>query len=228
MNGKQIKDFRKRKHWTQQQLADVISNALGRSCSQGQLGRWENSQRETPPDVDRFLDQLALNGDTGSSGPGPADSPGLGGTLPPEDTAPDGSGDGFRAATGPSPQAPLTGDRTAYTKACEELTDILATIVSTSGMLLNNEKLMVDGQIIGADKKAWGQAFGHLAETNDSFRRILLSASQGGAWVEVALVTGQTAGKILQNHLPVETTPPAEAPVFGGADGSAVPAPAAA
>jgi hypothetical protein len=68
--------------------------------------------------------------------------------------------------------------------------------------------MMVDGQIIAADSPALGAAWAKLAETNETFRKMLIGMTEGGAWLQVALVTGTTVSKCYQNHAIRSLTPP--------------------
>jgi hypothetical protein len=71
------------------------------------------------------------------------------------------------------------------------------------GAATGSAPLMNDGAIIAADKAELGKAWGRLAETNETFRNMLVGMTTGGAWVQVALVTGTTAAKCWQaNHAP--------------------------
>ncbi len=200
MNGQQVRDARKRQGFTQPQLAVVLTEALGRKVDAHTVGRWERAERKVPKDAEAFL--FALNrGDTTDDSPGTAtdDGPTVDGPAP-GDTAP-GGGYGFDGP--PPPQAPLTSSGShVYAAACTELWELAGTTVAMLGAVLGNEKLVIDGQIIDADKQALGEAYGKLAETNETFRRMLVSMTQGGAVMQVAVVTAVTAGKIVQVHLP--------------------------
>lgn len=186
MNGKQIRDYRERHEITQADLAEILNGAFGRKYHDATIGRWENGKRGIPKDVAAFMDSLALNGsgladDYQPPAAGPGDSP------PP--------------APVDAPQVPFSATG-IYTRACTELFEMVGTATSLIGTVLGSEKLLVDGQIIDGDKDALGAAWGKLAETNETFRRLLVQATTGGAWIEVGFVTGITANKILQNHLP--------------------------
>jgi hypothetical protein len=77
---------------------------------------------------------------------------------------------------------------------------MVAMLTASVGSLARAPRVVRDGQIIDGDKDALGRAWGKLAETNETWRKILVSATSGGAWVEVAVVTSTTASKMWQNH----------------------------
>jgi hypothetical protein len=117
------------------------------------------------------------------------------------DTAPEGD------ASEQTAQAPMSSSG-IYTRACVDLWGMIAMIVSSAGALSKSAALMQDGFTIDADKQALGRAWGKLAESNETFRKMLVSATSGGAYLEVILVTSTTAGKLFQNHharRPIET-----------------------
>lgn len=58
----------------------------------------------------------------------------------------------------------------------------------------------LDGRTIANDAEKLGAAWAHLAESNAWVARIITSLTTGGAWVEVIMVTSQTAFSIYQNH----------------------------
>ena len=69
-----------------------------------------------------------------------------------------------------------------------------------SGKGLKNAPVERDGAIIQAHSAALGAAYGKLAEQNETFRRLIIGMTQGGAWVEVAGVTVLLAQAIATNH----------------------------
>ena len=104
-----------------------------------------------------------------------------------------------------------------YARVCEELFELIATGVGLVGAVTGSEKLRIDGEIILADKKNLGKAYGKLAETNETFRNMLTGMHGGGAWLNVALVTGITAGKLMRNHQGAKVvSPPPDEPAEEG------------
>ena len=207
MNGEELRRYRDEHGWTQDQLGELLKQAIGKG-SGTTVGKWEKGQRPVPEDVERFLAQLALNEAYPDQEPGlgayeepPLDSGlsssrgGSGDTVPPEPP-----GERSREAEATAAQAPLSSGGTTYARVCTELWELVATGVGMVGAVIGSDNLRRDGEIILADSPALGRAWGKLAETNDTLRRILLGATSGGAWVEVAMVTGITSGKIIRAH----------------------------
>ena len=226
MTGQQVRDARKRQGFTQPQLAVVLSEALGRPIADHTIGRWERGSRKVPPDVEKFL--FALNrGDTPAAGAG-AGEPELEPAGPDKDSAP-GAGDGFGGP--PEPQQPLTSSGSkVYAAACTELWELAGTTISMLGAVLGNPRLVISGQIVDGDKRALGEAYGKLAETNETFRKMLVGMTQGGAMMQVAVVTAVTGGKVMQVWLPgpgLEADPAGNGASSSGGVYGAVGAPAA-
>jgi len=205
VNGQELRRFREEHGWTQDQLGELLKASIGKG-SGTTVGKWEKGQRDVPPDVETFLAQLALeeaypspNGD-GEPGLGLDSDPSLGrGGLGGDTAPPEPPGERSREGEAPAGQLPLPGG-TTYARVCTELWELVATGVGTIGAVVGSDGLRRDGEIILADAPALGRAWGKLAETNDTLRRILLGATSGGAWVEVAMVTGITTGKIVRAH----------------------------
>lgn len=206
MNGSELKALRERQGWSQEALGELLKASLGRGSSTS-IGKWEKGTRPVPEEVSRFLIGLELEAAyPGASGePFEADPPldseasssrgGTGDTAP--SPPPTGAGTGEQVAG----QAPLpTPGGGAYARVCEELWELVATGVGMIGAVTGSEALRRDGEIIAADRAALGKAYGKLAETNDTFRRMLLGMTSGGAWTEVALVTGITFSKCHRAH----------------------------
>jgi transcriptional regulator with XRE-family HTH domain len=203
-DARDIRALRERLNLSQQEFADLIGGALGRSYSERTLRKWERPSDATEPGkaVQVFLDELAV----GSTDPdfafiGPSEDPTGDADAPPGfegldvgDSAPGPPG-GAREA-----QPPLTSGRGVWVKACEELWEMIAAGVGMTGAAIGSPALMSDGAIIEADKAALGAAWGKLAETNETFRRMLVGMTEGGAWLQVAMVTGTTVSKCWQNH----------------------------
>ena len=199
MNGEQLKQLRTEQGWSQQKLADLLNPALDRKYGSAIISRWETGKAPIPAAVGSFLDGLELTrivpdehltyeDDGFPLGGEQGDTP-----PPPPSTA--GTGDGVQAAS-----LLLTGGPSPYARVCEELFELVATGVGMVGAVTGSEKLRLDGEIILADKKALGKAYGKLAETNATFRNMLTGMHGGGAYLEVALVSGITAGKLMRNH----------------------------
>lgn len=212
MKGDALRRFREEQGWSQDQLAQLLKASLGKGSSTT-VGKWENGVRPVPEDVAALVAKLELEAafpldeerpplDGEHFDPGaealesvPSSSRGgSGDTAPPPPTA------GSEAGAGPTPQAPLGSGGTSYARVCTELWELIATGTGMIGAVTGSEGLRRDGEIILQDKEALGRAWGKLAETNDTFRRMILSATSGGAWMEVALVSGITFGKCYRSH----------------------------
>lgn len=226
MTGEQLKDFRKRQGWTQAQLANLLNKGLDRQYDGTAVGRWENEKRPIPDYVESFLDSLELETAAAATFGPPTeaqaaalDSEGFQSREPGDSAPPPPPGD---AEGKPVGQLPLPGGG-VHARVCEELWEMVATGVGLVGAVTGSDAMRRDGEIILADKEALGRAWGKLAETNDTFRRMLLSMTSGGAWLEVAMVTGITAGKLVRNHQQPSdgsSAQPSE-PEEGGGDGGA-------
>lgn len=218
MNGKQLKAFREQQKWSQTQTADLLNEALDRKYGSAQISRWENAKAPIPGHVATFLDTLAADfpAQDDFTGPleyeTPPDFTDLGDTAPP---APPGTEDGGIAAAFNLPLG-----SSAYARVCEEMFELIATAVGMVGAVTGNDKLRVDGEIILADKKNLGKAYGKLAETNPTFQRMLTGMTSSGAVLEVALVSGITFGKVMRNHQRPALTEPSPEPEQGPPPGS--------
>lgn len=191
MNGDDLRKLRERRKWSQADLANAVNTALDRNYGSGSISPWETGKRRIPDDVSAFLDELALT--TALSDDDEPDP--LAGAPVATDTAPRADADDVQLP----PSQPTTGSG-AYAKACTELWEIIASGVGMMGAATGSQALMLDGQIIAGDARALGEAWGKLAETNATFRKMLLSMTEGGAWLQVALVTGTTVSKCYQGH----------------------------
>jgi hypothetical protein len=197
VKGQDLKRLRERNNWSQSDLANAINAALGRSYGTGSISPWENDKRNIPADVAAFCDQLMIETNLSSSG----DAAGSSSTPPDgEPRTLDDSAPGPGGAVPPPQPTLLSPTGGTYAKACEELWEIIGAGVGMVGGAVNSDVLMIDGQIIVMDKRALGEAWGRLAETNETFRRFLAGALEGGTWIQVALVTGSTLAKVQQNH----------------------------
>ena len=196
MTGQELREARERLGWTRRQLADALNAALGTDYNPDRtVGRWERDERKVPDTVRSFVREIemetVLPGEPGAPilddvVDAPPAPPGEDSMPPPPEGAEVG-------------QRPLPGGG-GHARVCEELWEMVATACGMAGVVLNSDALKADRDTILADKQALGRAWGKLAETNDTFRRMLLGMTGGGAWLEVALVTGITAGKIQRNH----------------------------
>lgn len=206
MTADKVKQLRERLGLSQAELAVLLNEPLQRAYRSSSVSAWETGKRPVPEDVGRMLDAFALEGSPGDNlGPQamPEPSP-----LPGEDAPPsDPLGDGRVPA-----QAPLHAAGGAYARACTELWEMVGLAITMIGAATGNTTLQADGMIIDADKVALGRAYGKLAETNETFRTMLMSMTTGGAWLEVALVTGTTLGKVVRNHNVVNGSATAVAP----------------
>lgn len=197
MTGDDIRKLRERRGLSRDELAQAINAALGTSYEGETIGRWERG-RKPAGKVEAFLDELAVSELEGLTGgledddrPLVDDGPG--------DTAPGVGSQGPDDAARLGLAQPAVG-RGVYTRACEELWELIATGVGMVGAATGNLALVNDGAIIANDKAALGAAWGRLAETNDTFRRMLVGMTEGGAWLQVALVSGTTLSKCWGNH----------------------------
>jgi transcriptional regulator with XRE-family HTH domain len=207
VKGSELRRFREEQGWSQDELGKLLRTSLGKG-SGTTVGKWEKEQRPVPDDVAVLVAQLQL--DAAMPGEPPLDEDRFG--LPGEEAAPVGfasppvegsAGDTAPPEPGESRalggQLPL-GASTTYTKVCTELWELVATGTGMIGAAIGSENLRRDGEIIHADSAALGRAWGKLAETNDTFRRILLASTTSGAWLELAMVTGLTGGKLYRSH----------------------------
>lgn len=195
MSGDQLTSMMERRNLEKQDLAEILNNALGRNYNVESIRRWQTGARAIPRNVEAFLEELALDGGfRPDTPPAPA-----GGPQEPTDE-PSWAAD-TEPGPGPSaaPQAPL-GDGGAYQRACEDLWEMIATGIGMIGAATGSDALMYDGQVILQDKQALGAAWGRLAASNDTFRRMLIGMTEGGAWLQVSLVTGTTLSRCWQGH----------------------------
>ena len=214
MNGKELKRIRERYGWTQKQLAELINEGTERKYRPNDISTWERRPNDVPDAAAAFLE--ALDGDH---------EPPVSAASTPLDDSEGGFIDDAPGGDGPAPlsaQTPLALT-SLYAKTCEQFFEMIAMAVGMIGAAVGNDTLRRDGQIIEADKKALGAAWGRLAETNEVFRNIIMSADKQGAYLAVALTTGTTAGKLWQNHqhanppkgtlhvVPADQAPPAPA-----------------
>ena len=203
MKGAELRRFREEQGWSQDEMGKLLRSALGKG-SGTTVGKWENEQRPVPEDVAALVARLQLEAAFGGddqvppldesafgldSGPAPVEGA-QGDTAPPEPS---------EREAAPGGQLPLPGS-SSYATVCGELWELIATGLGMIGAVTGSEGLRRDGEIILADKVALGRAWGKLAETNDTFRRMLLGATSGGAWLEVAMVSGITFGKCYRSH----------------------------
>lgn len=193
MTGDELRSFRERRGLSRAELAELMNDALGKNYNGESIGRWERGKVPVSKQAATFLGSLIAQ-DAASGLEGLAD--GLAGDgaawEPPTDTPP---------GAAPTDTQPLilTGG-SMWTKACTEMWELVASGVGMVGGVLGNESLVSDGAIIYGDREALGAAWGKLAETNETLRRMITGATEGGAWVQVILVTGTTFSKCYQQH----------------------------
>jgi len=187
MNGSELKSLRERLGFNQGQLAEYLNEVTGRAYKGGTVSVWEANKRAIPAVVADSVSALVVNAAMPNTDmPDDLNEIGI-------DTAPQNDG------TEQTSQSPMSSSG-IYTRACVDLWGMIAMMVSSAGALSKNAVLMQDGFTIDADKQALGRAWGKLAESNETFRKMLVSATSGGAYLEVILVTSTTAGKLFQNH----------------------------
>lgn len=193
MNTAELERFLARRSLERGELADILNGSFGTKYDTETVSRWIRGARPIPKKVSAFLDELALedlSGLAGAAGLEPGDLPLEEPTV--QDTPPGGPS--------PEPQRQLVSAGGAYVTACEELWELIGAGVGMIGAAINSPALVYDGQIIVGDKQALGAAWGKLAQTNDTFRRMLVGMTEGGAWLGVALATGTTLSKCWQAH----------------------------
>jgi hypothetical protein len=147
--------------------------------------------------VSTFLEELAVSTRLPSDDDGPA-SPLA--AEPEGDVAADTAPGGGQPVDTALPAQPTLGGGGTWARACTELWELIASGVGMMGAATGSPLLMNDGAIIAADAQALGEAWGKLAETNATFRKMLVGMTEGGAWLQVALVTGTTVSKCYQSH----------------------------
>lgn len=202
MTGDELRRFRERRLIERAELAELLNESLGTRYRSDTVARWENPDADrggkVPRKVAAFLETLALEhfaaGASSSSSSSPAGLEDSDEPLEPQPAADSAPGAGPSAL----PQPQVGGG--AWSRACEELWELVATGVGMVGAATNNPALVNDGAIIAGDKKALGAAWGRLAETNETFRKMLVGMTEGGAWLQVAMVTGTTLSKCWQGH----------------------------
>jgi transcriptional regulator with XRE-family HTH domain len=198
-DGHEIRKLRERLDLDREEFGQLLGRALGRSpYTAGTIAQWEQNKADKSPGkaVQVFLDELAVS-DSFLAPDGPF---GPDGEILADDATPPGLDSVPGPPGGPDAQPPLTSGRGVWTTACTELWELIATGVGMVGAAVGSEPLMMDGQIIDADKAALGAAWGKLAETNETFRKMLVGMTEGGAWLQVAMVTGTTVSKCWQSH----------------------------
>ena len=188
MTGDEIRALRKRYGWTQKQLGELVANALDRAPAStvDHLGHWERGRRTIPREVQAFLQTLA---DDPAAAPPPSRPAAAAG---PDDTEPRD----FELG----PPAPVLAIGSSYASLCTQFFELVATAVGMIGAAIGNPRVVEDGQIIDRDKQALGAAYGKLAETNETFRNLIVATDKQGAYLAVALTTGTTVGAIWRNH----------------------------
>lgn len=196
MDGDTLRKLRERRGISTDDLALLLNQSLDKSYSGDTIARWERG-RPISKAPSAFLDQLVLEWelDDRQTGGGPGPEP-LDEWVPgPEDSPPPNPD-----PSSLPPAQPLIGGSGVYVRACTELWEMIASGVGMMGAVLGSDALLLDSGIIYSDKQALGAAWGKLAETNETFRKMLVGMTEGGAWLQVALVTGTTVSKCWQSH----------------------------
>lgn len=196
VTGEQVRAWRLETELTQDEVGKLLRRAFPdrKSYDGTQVGRWERGKNTIPRPVQEIFEALM------AGAPADDDAPAASRVEPPPE--PDDAGGAADSAPAADQldlpaQTPLPGD-SSYAKICAELWQMIAFGVGLGGRAVGSEKAMAAAQVIEADAPALGKAWGKLAEQNDTFRRILISLTQGGAWTEVILVTSTTAVKVYQ------------------------------
>lgn len=188
MTGNELRELREARGWSQDQLAQLLNDSLGKKYSSSTISQWETEKRPVVKGVAAFLESLAIEDALplrDHTEPSPL-----------EQDEPPGPG---RESPAPRDGSVLAGN--TYARICTELFEMVATGLSIMGAAIGNERLLIDGLIIDADKQALGRAYGRLAETNDTFRKMLTGATTSGCWLEIAMVSAATSSKLLRNHM---------------------------
>lgn len=194
MTGEQLKTVQEHYGWTGKQLADVLAEAVGRKVSTSAVSSWRTGAQRVPADVAAFLESLVDEDLTATAVPEP------------EGGAPAGEDEGPRrtaARGGPPPIVSASG----YATICTQFFELIGTAVGMIGAAVGSDTVRRDGLIINEDKHELGRAWGKLAETNETFRNMLLATDKQGAYLAIALATGTTVSKIWRNHQPIELAP---------------------
>jgi hypothetical protein len=194
MTGEQFSKLLDHLGLSNTEAANLLNEQLGKKYRSDRVNQW---RKEKPPEhVAAFMDALVASSATPlptiddlHESPAPDASSERGDTPPPEPER-------DPALT----QIALPTGGGIYARICTDLWATIALMVSSGGAITGSKALVEDGRIIDADKEKLGAAWGKLAETNETFRRMLVSATTGGAWLEITLVTGVTANKMLANH----------------------------
>lgn len=214
MKGSDVRGLRRRRKWSQAQLIELVNRALGTNYSRRRVGDWEAEKYALPEGVGEFLDRLEIEEAAASLQPDyepPHDYQ----LADEQDELLAGIRSGAAADPGPAPteddppppppgaragQPALPGGDPALARVCTELWELIATGTGMIGAVTGSSALQRDGEIIYEDRLALGRAWAKLAETNATFRRMLLASTTSGAWLEVAMVSGITFGKCARNH----------------------------
>jgi transcriptional regulator with XRE-family HTH domain len=196
VTGEELKRLRERRGLERQELADAINLSIGTAYSGESIARWERG-REPAKKVTAFLEELAVSEFAGVTAEPQLEPSELPLDEPAADAGDTPPGPGPTAR--PTPQPAIGGG--PWVRACEELWEMIATGVGMVGAATGNLALVNDGAVIAQDKAALGAAWGKLAETNETFRRMLVGMTEGGAWLQVSLVTGTTFSKCWQGHV---------------------------
>ena len=206
MTAAELKQFRLARGWSQAQMGQLISDSLNKQWKDvaRNYGTYERGRRPVPGDIEVFLANLELEGEQFTVLDGDREIPHepIGDTPPPQPPGAEQVAQGIAAIAGGG----------SYSRVCEELWELVATGVGMVGAVTGSEALRRDGEIIAHDKQALGKAYGKLAEQNATFRNMLAGMTGGGAWLEVALVSGITAGKLMRNHQAAKPLPAQEQP----------------
>jgi hypothetical protein len=214
MRGPEIVALRERMGLSRGELADLINSALGMRTRPDAVARWEDGRRNPSPGASAFLDELELRSNLeafgGAQEPAGDDPP-----LRPDSAPGDPHGPLSDPESGFEQQALALSGSPLLVKACTELVEMVAMVVGSVGALVGSPALELDGSIIHEDRQALGEAWGRFAETNETFRRMLTSTLAGGAWLQVALVTGTTVSKCYHGHVELRLAKQREAALYG-------------
>lgn len=201
--GKDIERLRAKRNWSQNDLADALNAALDRNYKSGSVSTWETGKRNIPGPVAAMVETLLIEANLPPVDDPVPPAPQLPNADDPPPPLPNGDDDGRQdTPPGPGPSAAVALPLHAgiHSRACAELWEIIGTGVGMVGAATGNDALVDDAAIIARDKEKLGAAWGKLAETNDTFRKMLASMTEGGAWMQVAVVTGTTFSRCYQNH----------------------------
>lgn len=202
----ELAQFRSESGWTQKDLAETLNRVLDMHYTGSQVSQWESGKKNIPGYVQEVISGLMGSPETVAPENGAAE--GASTAIPSfrrPDTPP-GVPDDVQRIPVPVPAG------NALETAAIEMFRGIGQGIELAGTVLGGPKIIqtqsgemislvqLDGRTIANDAEKLGTAWAHLAQTNAWVARILTSLTTGGAWVEVIMVTSQTAFQVYNNH----------------------------